>query len=306
MNTAEILTSLEYDTGTFPRKALGAAIQNKQEIVPGLLRFVVYARENAEAIEKQESNIFMGHLYALFLLAQFREQSAYEPIIDLFGSLPDETILNITGEVITEDFHRILVSVFGGDDTLIRKLVENESAPPFVRGAAIESFITMMVVGLKTRQEVIDYYSHLFKGGLRREFSFVWNMLVASAADVHPGELYEEILKAYNEDLFETGFVSMKEIEEEKNWTVEKSLKRISLHGNHSLINDTIAEMEWWACFKDRTKKDADIIGKGTKFCAPAEYPELKPVGQDIKIGRNAPCTCGSGKKYKKCCGKNV
>lgn len=22
------------------------------------------------------------------------------------------------------------------------------------------------------------------------------------------------------------------------------------------------------------------------------------------KIGRNAPCTCGSGKKYKKCCGK--
>jgi preprotein translocase subunit SecA len=22
------------------------------------------------------------------------------------------------------------------------------------------------------------------------------------------------------------------------------------------------------------------------------------------KIGRNAPCPCGSGKKYKKCCGK--
>jgi len=23
------------------------------------------------------------------------------------------------------------------------------------------------------------------------------------------------------------------------------------------------------------------------------------------KIGRNAPCPCGSGKKYKKCCGAN-
>ncbi|RLB94265.1 MAG: hypothetical protein DRH26_01740, partial [Deltaproteobacteria bacterium] len=22
------------------------------------------------------------------------------------------------------------------------------------------------------------------------------------------------------------------------------------------------------------------------------------------KVGRNEPCTCGSGKKYKKCCGK--
>ena len=31
------------------------------------------------------------------------------------------------------------------------------------------------------------------------------------------------------------------------------------------------------------------------------------PVGHKvIKIGRNAPCICGSGKKFKKCCGANV
>ncbi len=30
-----------------------------------------------------------------------------------------------------------------------------------------------------------------------------------------------------------------------------------------------------------------------------------KPVKRAVqKIGRNAPCPCGSGKKYKKCCGK--
>ena len=28
----------------------------------------------------------------------------------------------------------------------------------------------------------------------------------------------------------------------------------------------------------------------------------LKPV-QSEKVGRNAPCPCGSGKKFKKCCG---
>jgi len=26
----------------------------------------------------------------------------------------------------------------------------------------------------------------------------------------------------------------------------------------------------------------------------------------DEKIGRNDPCPCGSGKKYKQCCGRNV
>ncbi|MEG0934172.1 MAG: preprotein translocase subunit SecA [Clostridia bacterium] len=30
-----------------------------------------------------------------------------------------------------------------------------------------------------------------------------------------------------------------------------------------------------------------------------------KPVTSGQKVGRNAPCPCGSGKKYKECCGKN-
>ena len=29
------------------------------------------------------------------------------------------------------------------------------------------------------------------------------------------------------------------------------------------------------------------------------------PAIADKKIGRNEPCPCNSGKKYKKCCGKN-
>jgi preprotein translocase subunit SecA len=28
-----------------------------------------------------------------------------------------------------------------------------------------------------------------------------------------------------------------------------------------------------------------------------------KPVTTEKKLGRNEPCFCGSGKKYKKCCG---
>ena len=38
-------------------------------------------------------------------------------------------------------------------------------------------------------------------------------------------------------------------------------------------------------------------------------YKEQKQSGtirKEKKIGRNDPCPCGSGKKYKKCCGKNA
>lgn len=31
-----------------------------------------------------------------------------------------------------------------------------------------------------------------------------------------------------------------------------------------------------------------------------------EPVRKDKKVGRNDPCPCGSGKKYKNCCGKNA
>jgi preprotein translocase subunit SecA len=31
---------------------------------------------------------------------------------------------------------------------------------------------------------------------------------------------------------------------------------------------------------------------------------KAKPVKIAPKVGRNDPCPCGSGKKYKQCCGK--
>ena len=32
--------------------------------------------------------------------------------------------------------------------------------------------------------------------------------------------------------------------------------------------------------------------------------PPVEPIKSDKDVGRNDPCPCGSGKKYKKCCGK--
>jgi preprotein translocase subunit SecA len=36
------------------------------------------------------------------------------------------------------------------------------------------------------------------------------------------------------------------------------------------------------------------------------ERPKAKPIRVGEKVGRNDPCPCGSGKKYKKCCGRSV
>jgi len=40
-------------------------------------------------------------------------------------------------------------------------------------------------------------------------------------------------------------------------------------------------------------------------YGAPAQEAKPAPVRTAAAIGRNDPCPCGSGKKYKKCCGRN-
>ena len=47
--------------------------------------------------------------------------------------------------------------------------------------------------------------------------------------------------------------------------------------------------------YVDASKEEEEVAAMRT----------LPPITRDApKIGRNDPCPCGSGKKYKKCCGK--
>jgi len=48
-----------------------------------------------------------------------------------------------------------------------------------------------------------------------------------------------------------------------------------------------------------RPRQASDIVSE-----AAAAVEKAKPVRAGPKVGRNDPCPCGSGKKYKHCCGK--
>ncbi|MDO4536292.1 MAG: SEC-C metal-binding domain-containing protein [Clostridium perfringens] len=50
---------------------------------------------------------------------------------------------------------------------------------------------------------------------------------------------------------------------------------------------------QWEAIFSEEKRKEIATA-----------YKDSKTVRNENKVGRNDPCPCGSGKKYKKCCGK--
>lgn len=49
-----------------------------------------------------------------------------------------------------------------------------------------------------------------------------------------------------------------------------------------------------------------DIYDEETRKRLFLEQRKSGTIRKEKKIGRNDPCPCGSGKKYKKCCGRNL
>lgn len=56
---------------------------------------------------------------------------------------------------------------------------------------------------------------------------------------------------------------------------------------------------------ENTTENGHEAVHVHGPHCNHGHHHDLKPVVRSApKIGRNDPCSCGSGKKYKKCCGQ--
>jgi hypothetical protein len=283
MEINKIIKELEYYTGVFPRAALVSAIEQEKQIVPELLRIVRAVRDNPQEVISDPD--YMGHIYALFLLSQFREKRAYEPVIELF-SLPGELPFELVGDMVTENLNSVLASVSCGDDRLIKHLIENPNANEYVRAAALNSLVALVFTDELTRDSVVQYFAALFRNALEREPSHAWNCLVSSAMDLYPEELYDDVVQSFQEGLIDTLFISPEHVQAALDQGKETTLAASKNMRCYQLVTDTLKEMENWGCFKATQKE----FSKGRKQ----------------KIARNQPCPCGSGKKYKKCCGKDA
>lgn len=98
-------------------------------------------------------------------------------------------------------------------------------------------------------------------------------------------------LDGINESLVEEN--PLEELEEDT--VVSLKFDKVKLYKNMVAAKaDWLYELpQWKTIFDDETRK--------------ALYLEQKKSGtviKDKKIGRNDPCPCGSGRKYKHCCGK--
>lgn len=140
MKAAEILHPFERYTGKFERVTVEAAVARREEVTPELLRILEDTVDRAAELDAEGG--YMAHLYAMFLLAQFRETGAY-PLVVRFASLPGDLLDSLCGDFITEDIGQILASACSGELADIQSLIENEATDEWIRVAALSSLVTL-------------------------------------------------------------------------------------------------------------------------------------------------------------------
>jgi hypothetical protein len=303
-----ILRQMERNDGPFARAAVAEALARRDEIVPELLGILEAVADDPLRYAKDPD--YMALNYAMFLLAQFRETRAYPLLVRIF-SAPGETVFDLVGDTVTEGLCNILASVSGGDLSGMRALIENEQANEYVRSAAMKGLLTLVATGQRTRDEVMEYFASLF-GKLERTPSNAWNALASCCTRLGPEEVLKEVRQAYEDELIESFMIRLSDVEEAAGLGHEGVIERLGRQRFH-LIADVVQEMEWWACFEKQPRPKAGRAASSAPFSSwpvppvPASgLPAPRPPAPrtQLKVGRNEPCPCGSGKKYKRCCGK--
>jgi len=93
----------------------------------------------------------------------------------------------------------------------------------------------------------------------------------------------------------------VRESQDPRNWGFAKAFVMKAQAAGVDLTNE--AEMNaFTARYNEQIMAESDLPDFG--FSPPAIVSESLPYERPgLKVGRNDPCPCGSGKKYKKCCG---
>lgn len=290
----------------FPRQELKYLIAHPEESIPMLLHVLEDIIQNVDVYYEEEH--FIGHLYAFFLLAQFREKQAY-PIITQFFSLHDDEIEEMCGDFVTEDLSRVLASVFDGDLTPIMQLIEDTQVNEWIRGSVVKSVTILVLHGIVPYDEGVRYFQELFSHKLERERGEVWNSLVVESIRLCPEELESEIRWAFDDEYIDRFIVDESYFNDALSQTKEDRFSELHNNTHYTLIADTIAEMEWWAAFnaprsKPKINRNTFPVRQSSLGTKSKTKSTIKPKSEP-DIGRNSPCHCSSGKKYKKCCWPN-
>jgi hypothetical protein len=289
MDVLEVVEALSEWEG-LPVDAVRAAQANRETMTP------VFLRSIDKFLSMEEESVAPDALFFMFhLLGEWREKSAYWPLAVLLR-LPPDILDTILGGAITETSHRVMASVFDGDPEPLYDIIRDEEADEFIRSRMCQAIAMLTRSGDLPRDAAENFLRDCYSQLKPQQDCYVWQGWLDAVAWLGLAELKPLVQQAFLRGSIDPQWLSFEDFEKDLQHAIaHPEAEPLHPDGEHALFGDTIAELSHWACFKPEKPRDESEWNPPASFGLPHREPRRD-------VGRNDPCPCGSGKKFKKCC----
>ena len=294
MEPEKILHELTYADG-LPREALKDASAQRVEMLPLLLDEIeTYPALEPAARAKPTPLFFIFHL-----LGEWREKAAYRPLARLLR-LPRRDLDAIFGDGITTTSHRVMATVFDGDPQPLYEIILDPRAEEFIRAGMCEALAMVTLRGELDRSVAGRFLRDAFIEIQPQAECYVWVGWQSAIAMLGMSDLKLLVKKAFDRGFIDSHVLGFEHFEEDLRRGIEHPGEpRRPDDRDDTLFGDTVEELSGWYCFTTQYREDQQRWRRE----AEANRARSQRLENPFKgVGRNDPCACGSGKKFKKCC----
>ena len=171
-----------------------------------------------------------------------------------------------------------------------------------MRGSMCDALAVLVLQGKLDRAEVASFLRDCWINLQPRESCYVWCGWQGAIAILGLTQLKSVVKEAFDSGLIDSGWISYRHFERDLERAVQNPTEPGHEWDDFTLFGDTIEELSTWYCFSEDYKEQRESV----RNAPPALLFPLfanEPIRNPLRgVGRNDPCPCGSGEKYKKCC----
>lgn len=273
----------------FPEQEFEIIRNNKEEALPSLRSAVDRAIAEKEGVGEE----YALHFYAVYLLAELQDRESFPRIMEL-ACLPSDTLDFLIGDTITEGLRDILYCTYNGDLQMLKQGICNKDADDFARSSMLDVMHQLYLDKKLAKQEWQDFIRKLVYG--KEEIGdFIYTALASTICECHFMEMLPEIRQLYQDERVDTSAIG------DFDDCIDMMFSYKDTGNNCSCPLNTTEKLKGWAMYQqDSSQYDAKELDKMLEELVQEDLREVRI--ERGKIGRNDPCPCGSGKKYKQCC----
>ena len=316
MNLEQALLEIGNAHGNeLPIVAIEELKTNWSEFYPELERITdQFIADDSSLTDEQNAILFFGTL----LLAELKYTPALSKCLQLFSRTDTylTPIEGVFGDALTELTPSLFYNVADGNTQALSDYIVDGHQAMYCKASAIEAVFAQYEVSVIDKAELVTHVTRWLAAFLALPSS-INSFLLSALADSCIAYQLDDF-KAQFVGLCDKGLLDEERFKQDevKAWDSANTVKLIELGTIQTEFN-LIATLKSWAdddavdeSFDNMSDEDDvfdSLMGEGG-LLSNILYDEKTilensvPVSSLPTVGRNDPCSCGSGKKYKKCC----